>query len=279
MFCSNCGNKLLETAKFCGACGKNISSAAVNGQDKLSSEKENVREEDKVVPNIHNSKAMIKCGNCGFIGQGDPARRMIFKILAWSVVLFAPLLTLLYFLATHKYRCPKCHSTFVGVKNKHGVFVGPRGGGSRWAIIIVVIFVGIAIIGILASIVLASLNSARIKSRDARRISDIKQIQLALGLYYNDYLEYPTSLNQLKPKYKQDGLTDPSNQASYNYTYCVDGNNYHLGASLEEENNINLSTDQDVNSLCTFDPINGSDESKCSDIDSGSHCYDVTSSE
>lgn len=279
MFCSNCGNKLLEGAKFCGGCGKVVPLQERDGQKNEFGQGEKNIEEDRTITNDHDPKGIIKCGNCGFIGQGDPARRMIFKILAWSVVLFAPLLTLLYFLATHKYRCPKCHSTFVGVKNKHGIFVEPRSAGSRWAIIIIIIFFGIAIIGILASIVLASLNSARIKSRDARRISDIKQIQLALELYYNDYLEYPTSLSQLKPKYKQDGLTDPSNQASYNYTNCVDGSNYHLGASLEEEKNLYLSTDEDVNSLCTFDPISGSDESKCSDIDFGSYCYDVTSIE
>ena len=47
------------------------------------------------------------------------------------------------------------------------------------------LLVVIAIIGILASIVLASLNTARIKSRDARRIADIKQIQIALELYFD----------------------------------------------------------------------------------------------
>ncbi len=47
------------------------------------------------------------------------------------------------------------------------------------------LLVVIAIIGVLASIVLASLNSARQKSRDARRIADVKQLQLALELYYD----------------------------------------------------------------------------------------------
>ncbi len=48
------------------------------------------------------------------------------------------------------------------------------------------LLVVIAIIGLLASIVLASLNSARKKSRDARRIADLKQLQNALELYAND---------------------------------------------------------------------------------------------
>ncbi|MEK7084908.1 MAG: prepilin-type N-terminal cleavage/methylation domain-containing protein [Patescibacteria group bacterium] len=52
------------------------------------------------------------------------------------------------------------------------------------------LLVVIAIIGILASVVLASLNSARQKARDARRIADIKQLQLALELYFNDNATY-----------------------------------------------------------------------------------------
>lgn len=52
------------------------------------------------------------------------------------------------------------------------------------------LLVVIAIIGLLSSVVLASLSSARIKSRDARRKSDLKQIQTALELYYDKYGTY-----------------------------------------------------------------------------------------
>ncbi len=55
------------------------------------------------------------------------------------------------------------------------------------------LLVVIAIIGILSSVVLASLNSARQKGRDARRISDMKQIQLALELFYDANQSYPTT--------------------------------------------------------------------------------------
>lgn len=55
------------------------------------------------------------------------------------------------------------------------------------------LLVVIAIIGILSSVVLASLNSARLKGRDARRISDIKQLQLALELYYDANQSYPAA--------------------------------------------------------------------------------------
>ncbi len=53
------------------------------------------------------------------------------------------------------------------------------------------LLVVIAIIGLLSTLAVVALNNARQKSRDARRISDVKQIQTALELYYNDQNAYP----------------------------------------------------------------------------------------
>lgn len=53
------------------------------------------------------------------------------------------------------------------------------------------LLVVIAIIGILSSVVLASLNSAREKARDARRAADIRQVKLALELYRDTNGNYP----------------------------------------------------------------------------------------
>lgn len=56
---------------------------------------------------------------------------------------------------------------------------------------LVELLVVIAIIGLLSSIVLASLNTARQKGYDAKRVSDLRSMQTALELYYSDHGQYP----------------------------------------------------------------------------------------
>jgi type II secretion system protein G len=53
------------------------------------------------------------------------------------------------------------------------------------------LLVVIAIIGILSSVVLASLSTARMKARDARRVADLDQIKTAMELYFDAYGRYP----------------------------------------------------------------------------------------
>lgn len=53
------------------------------------------------------------------------------------------------------------------------------------------LLVVIAIVSFLFSIVAASLNTAREKARDGRRLSDMRQIETALQLYFDDNNEFP----------------------------------------------------------------------------------------
>jgi len=54
------------------------------------------------------------------------------------------------------------------------------------------LLVVIAIIGLLSTIVLASLNGARAKARDAKRKGDMIELRTALQMYYADHGSYPS---------------------------------------------------------------------------------------
>jgi len=53
------------------------------------------------------------------------------------------------------------------------------------------LLVVMAIIGVLASVVMVSLNDSRVKSRNAARISQAQQFQKALDMYYFDNNRFP----------------------------------------------------------------------------------------
>jgi len=114
------------------------------------------------------------------------------------------------------------------------------------------LLVVIAIIGILSSVVLASLNSARKKGRDARRIADVKQLQLALELYYDANSGYPSAISTstlVTPGYIAAIPTDPTTLVAYSYAGLGSGatcSSYHLGATLETTNHTSLNGDNDA---------------------------------
>jgi general secretion pathway protein G len=105
----------------------------------------------------------------------------------------------------------------------------------------------IAIITLLASIIMVSVTNARMRARDAKRVSDTKSIELALSLYYNDNYKYPTSLSTLTPNYLQSIPTDPLDSSSYKYAALGSGCvSYHLGATLEQSTASALNNDADT---------------------------------
>lgn len=132
----------------------------------------------------------------------------------------------------------------------------------------------ISIIGILATLVAANLNSARSRARDAERKSDIKNIQTALRLYYNDFGGYPgnsggtgggnidgcgsatppTSLCPWGSEWSvKDGTTvymsalpkDPLSSQSYRYV-SADSDDYVLSACLENASDTNGVAESDT---------------------------------
>lgn len=123
------------------------------------------------------------------------------------------------------------------------------------------LLVVISIISLLSSIVLASLNTARIKARDARRMEDLRQIRTALELYYDDNGNYPVisgwvystnwgTLQTALAPYLKKMPVDPINNTNGpwttgRYTYAY-GNNtasypneYDLVAQFENTSNSN----------------------------------------
>lgn len=118
------------------------------------------------------------------------------------------------------------------------------------------LLVVIAIIGLLSTLAVVALGSARTKARDAKRLSDIKQVQTALELYYTDVGKYPITttaivlgnatngacLNQASG-FTKAGVTDcpnaymgqvPADPGSNAYTYNIsDGSTYSITATLE----------------------------------------------
>ena len=132
------------------------------------------------------------------------------------------------------------------------------------------LLVVIAIIGILSSVVLASLSTARQKSRDSKRIADLGQIQLALELFFDANQGYPrsnaltcttpttctiaASAAGLSPLYMPRIPTPPSGTLLTNYIYigitaagvynsAASSTHYVIAAQLERTDNPILATD------------------------------------
>lgn len=120
---------------------------------------------------------------------------------------------------------------------------------TRRGFTIIELLVVIAIIGLLASIVTASLLSTQQNARDARRVTDIKQIQNALELYSTTNNRFPiattettlTGADAVSTALLNAGAFDvvplDPKYPTYAYTYQSNssGTDYDLGFCLETD--------------------------------------------
>ncbi len=156
----------------------------------------------------------------------------------------------------------------------------------------------IAIVGILASSVLAAVGNSRAKARDAKRIAGISEIQKSLEIYYDAFQTYPSStpsgytgadaalqmiyvLGYLHSDPSQSGNTYQYFGGSENvapYTECtgVGCRGYALSVSLEREDNPLLAKDADIQVLSGGVIFDGASNDCGATAGSPELCLDVT---
>jgi general secretion pathway protein G len=114
---------------------------------------------------------------------------------------------------------------------------------------LVELLVVIAIIGLLSTLAVVALGTTRAKARDSKRLSDIKQVQTALEMFYTDNSLYPSGdgitlgvgsaacLNA--DGFGAAGCTNaymgqvPEDPGTGSYIYTLSGTTYTITGSLE----------------------------------------------
>lgn len=116
------------------------------------------------------------------------------------------------------------------------------------------LLVVIAIMALLSTLAVVALSSARQKSRDAKRLADIKQVQTALELYFIDQNAYPAgdalvlgedakclgaggfaTSDCTAPVYMGNIPANPT-PGGVDYAYTVSGTSYSINFNLEGAN-------------------------------------------
>ncbi len=148
----------------------------------------------------------------------------------------------------------------------------------------------VGIVGLLSTILLINVNSARVRARDVQRVADIKFIQTQLALYKDKNGKYPLSplksggsvriwsstilgipASQLPvaPQPPDGDCIGAENKymyrsldgSSYGLTFCIgrDSAQYRAGYSFAYKDWSSLRYDMDGDGAIEFDPLNPSD--------------------
>jgi general secretion pathway protein G len=110
------------------------------------------------------------------------------------------------------------------------------------------LLVVVAIIGILSTVAVVALGSARKKARDAKRLADLQNIQIALEFYHAEHNAYPPGSNLVlgignsaclnKQGWQPTGCSDkylnvPMDPKGGSYLYTAASSTYSITARLE----------------------------------------------
>ena len=183
-------------------------------------------------------------------------------------------------------------------KKKNSAFAKASAGKQKGFTLLELLVV-IGIIGLLASILVLNLTSARRRARDTKRVADIRNLQTATEDYYGKNGRYPATIADLVtngniPVWPLDPLAPPGTSCVGNSDFCywyatftpggaLGPQSYHYGASLEDNNATLLTQDRDCNSTtggnCPYNnayvsAFNGVDTAGCGGV-ANRFCYDI----
>jgi prepilin-type N-terminal cleavage/methylation domain-containing protein len=159
----------------------------------------------------------------------------------------------------------------------------------------------IAIIGILSSVVMASLSMSRQKARDAKRLAQIKEFRNALAVYHDEFGTYPSttpgsftgddagieelvrvgiiSTLPIPPlggggtTYVYRGMMSDDTECEVAGEQC---DKFALGITLERDDNVSLLGDSDTDgSAFTNAVYGGSEDCLVSPLGGAEKCFDV----
>lgn len=131
----------------------------------------------------------------------------------------------------------------------------------RGALSLTELMVSASIIGMLASVGTTQLNEAVAAARDAQRAGNIRQVETALALYYDDAQTYPVADNAGDEATTAGWLTlqaaleaehpyptmpavpfDPLNTDGYQFKYWSDGQRFKITYATEDPNDDEVIT-------------------------------------
>jgi len=123
------------------------------------------------------------------------------------------------------------------------------------------LLVTIVIVGLLVGILLPNMLDMRLRSRDAKRKSELRELKTALQIYYEDNQTYPANTADIGSSggvFTSDGIVYmPALPEEFSYSLNADGEGFLIWATLE-----NLSDQEAADS-----------QSKCSVVGAAAHDY------